>query len=743
MKKILFLSSLLWLGWQQSWAQELSGKVVDERGEAVSGAYIYEVGQTVSATSDELGNFILPRIGVGDTLKVSFLGYEGPDHVVAAADLTNGIRWILRESAFDLDQIVVSKNIKSVNQLSSIDLYTNPVNSSQEILQKVPGLFIAQHAGGGKAEQIFLRGFDIDHGTDINIAVDGLPVNMVSHAHGQGYADLHFVIPETVERIDFGKGPYYASRGNFTTAGYVEFQTKEQLDEHQVNFEIGRFKTWRTLAMVKLLDQSEGAKAYIAGEHLQSDGPFESPQDFRRSNVMGKFSLDLKKDGQLTFLASHFQSRWNASGQIPQRAVDQGLISRFGAIDDTEGGNTSRTNLSLRHRQSLGGGKFVRSLLFYSQYDFELFSNFTFFLDDPENGDQIRQHEDRSIVGWESVFFNSAGTKHFELEWQAGMGLRYDLVRGNELAHTLNRSSTLERMALGEVNEGNFYGFANADIDFGKWLINPGLRLDYFRFGYLDLLSATEDNERVTKALLSPKLNVVYSPNDRYKIFAKSGIGFHSNDSRVVVANSGRDILPIAFGVDLGAEWKPRSRLWLNAAMWQLFLQQEFVYVGDAGIVEPSGRSRRVGIDFGLRYQLSAFIFAQADINYTLARAIDEAPGEDYIPLAPDLVSSGGLSFRYPSGISGGLQYRYIKDRAANEDRSIIAEGYFVTDLNVQYQFKKFSIGLTIENLFDVAWNEAQFATESRLANELLPVEELHFTPGAPFFAKVRFGWSF
>lgn len=246
-----------------------------------------------------------------------------------------------------------------------------------------------------------------------------------------------------------------------------------------------------------------------------------------------------------------------------------------------------------------------------------------------------------------------------------------------------------------------------------------------------------------SKVKFSPKLNFIYSQNNNLQFFLKSGIGFHSNDTRVVVQNNGKQVLPTAIGADIGTIWKPFPKLIVNSALWYLFLEQEFVYVGDAGIIEPSGKSKRMGAELGLRYQLNDWLFFDADANYTYARSIDEPKGQDYIPLAPDFTTTGGLSFQKIQGFSGGLRYRYLKSRPANEDNSIVAKGYFVSDFNVNYQYKSINFGISIENLFDTAWNETQFATESRLQNESESVEEIHFTPGTPFFMKGKITYTF
>ena len=239
-----------------------------------------------------------------------------------------------------------------------------------------------------------------------------------------------------------------------------------------------------------------------------------------------------------------------------------------------------------------------------------------------------------------------------------------------------------------------------------------------------------------TEAIVSPNFNVFYNPSKSLQLYLKSGKGFHSNDTRVVVAEEAMDILPAAYGVDLGYTWKPTSNMFLNMAYWYLFLEQEFVYVGDAGIVEPSGRTRRQGIELSYRYQPLPFLSWNLDMNYTHARSIDEVDGEDYIPLAPDFTLVTGLNFDHKSGIYGNTNVRYLKDRPANEDNSIVAEGYTVVDLNVGFKWKKINFGIQIQNLFDTEWNETQFATESRLQNETESVEEIHFTPGTPFSLK-------
>ncbi|MEL6655886.1 MAG: TonB-dependent receptor [Bacteroidota bacterium] len=747
MKQFLLLFSLFALSatiYQAEAQNTMQGTVVDDTNVPIADAYIYSRSGDTHSHTDVLGGFELKGSNIGDTITVSFLGFETQEFITTAADYQNPKKIVLQPAIFTLEQVSVSNALRAVNTVTDIDLSISPVNTSQEVLRTVPGLFIAQHAGGGKAEQIFLRGFDIDHGTDIAITVDGMPVNMVSHAHGQGYADLHFVIPETIDKVDFAKGPYYTEQGNFTTAGYVDFQTKDRLDNSLFGVEVGQFNTLRTLGMFDLLgQQNQNQSAYVATEYTQTDGPFESSQNFSRLNVMGKYHVDLNNGDRLSVILSHFQSEWDASGQIPQRLVDNGTITRFGAVDDTEGGQTSRTNVAVTYSHNIDNNTFVRANAFYSAYDFELFSNFTFFLEDQENGDQIRQFEDRRIFGMKTTVFHESTLGTADLFTQVGAGFRYDDVNNNELARTLNRRTTLEQFALGNVDETNLFGYADAQLDFGDFRLNAGIRVDAFNHNYNDQLPVAYSNVSEQTAIVSPKLNFIYNPNPQLQVFLKTGKGFHSNDTRVVVAQAAEEILPAAYGADLGIVWKPTPRVWISPALWYLYLEQEFVYVGDAAVVEPSGKTTRQGADLSVRVQLSDYLFLSGDVNYTHARSTEDPEGENFIPLAPDLTSVGRLSYKNPNGFSTSLQYRYVKDRPANEDNTIVAEGFFVTDWNATYSFNRVSLGLVIENIFDVDWNEAQFATESQLKDETTSVEELHFTPGVPFFVRGRVMYKF
>jgi outer membrane receptor protein involved in Fe transport len=657
-------------------------------------------------------------------------------------DKTEFIKTLLINADVELSEVVVSSQRAHDQQLiSSLDIKLRPITNSQEILRMVPGLFIGQHAGGGKAEQIFLRGFDLDHGTDIRLTVDGMPVNMVSHAHGQGYADLHFVIPELVQGVDFKKGPYNAEKGNFTTAGWVDFRTKDALEKSFVKLEAGQYDSYRAVAGIDLLGQKGKDKnqaAYIASEYSFTNSYFDNPQNFNRLNLIGKFHGHVAPNTNLTLTGSTFWSKWNHSGQIPDRAYESGAIGFFGSVDPTEGGETSRTNFNAQLVTVTPSNYVIKNQVFYSNYNFELYSNFTFFLEDSLNGDQIRQKERRNLFGYNGSI--SKQTYLGKTSWTTTVGAQYrhDLTSRTELSHTKDRSITLDPYQLGNVNELNAGVYADELIQLtDRFTINAGLRLDYFRNQYEDLLVQPVVKKHASDAIISPKLNFYYTFNPRLQLYLNSGKGFHSNDTRVVVPQGGKQILPGAYGSDLGVIFKPFPKMFINVAAWYLWLQQEFVYVGDAGVIEPSGKSKRQGLDLSVRYQLTKTLYADVDISSAKPRAIGEMEGMNYLPLAPLFTSTGGLSLQMPNGLSGSLRYRYMANRPANEDNSIVAKGYFVGDMQVTYAKKKYNVGLSVQNLLNTKWKETQFDTESRLRNEKVPAEEIHFTPGTPFFARL------
>jgi outer membrane receptor protein involved in Fe transport len=401
--------------------------------------------------------------------------------------------------------------------------------------------------------------------------------------------------------------------------------------------------------------------------------------------------------------------------------------------------------MNIAYTQSLGHTGTFKANVFASYYDFELYSNFTFFLNDSLNGDQIKQKEKRALAGYNTDYTTSYKIGSIKTSTQVGTGLRFDNSMNNELSHTLKQNTVLDQYALGDIYETNIFGYMNQVVYVTPRAgINAGTRFDQFIHSYKDkLVTETTPAKTVSVGAFSPKAGAFYNFANSGRLYVNYGTGFHSNDTRVVVAQQGREILPLARSYDAGIILKPFRKLLVSAAIWQLNMRQEFVYVGDEAVVELSGKTRRQGVDLSARYQVLNWLYADADVNYTYARAIEEPKGADYIPLAPAFTSIGGLTASFKNGISASLRYRYMGDRPANEDNSVVATGYNVFDAALNYTHRNYEFGTQVQNLFNTTWNEAQFDTETRLRNEATSVSEICFTPGTPFFIKLYAAYKF
>jgi hypothetical protein len=732
--------------------QTLSGKVID------SVTHIPASGVTVRLSpgnqtdiTDDNGRFFFKTISAeAKVLTISAVGYKKESYQVD--EFKDGQIVSLAPRQTQLTDVVITANTGNPYKvLSEMDIRLRGVSNSQEVLRIVPGLFIGQHQGGGKAEQIFLRGFDNDHGTDLNMSVDGMPINMVSQAHGQGYADSHFIIPETIESTTYQKGMYNAEKGDLAVTGFVNFNTADAIPANIVKLEGGQYNTYRAMAMLNLL----GAKAkandqswYAASEYRYSDSYFDQSQHFKRFNFFTKYHGKLNEHNWLTLTASTLYSKWDASGQIPESAVNEGKVGFYGQLDPNEGGVTSRTNVNVQLRTTLPNHDIIKNQVYYSRYNFDLFTNFTFFLEDTVNGDEIRQKEARNLFGYNGSYLHESYLGNIKLTSHAGINARFDATENSSLSHTINRYTLIEPFKLGDITEFSAGGYLNETLQLSeRFSLNAGLRFDQFYYRYNNKLAqdSTLNGVGVYTAknnVLSPKLNFYYQASDKAQIYLLLGKGFHSNDARVVVVEKGGQTLPAAYGTDLGTVLKLSESLLFNAAVWYSYLQKEYVYAGDGGTVEFSGRTRRVGFDFSGRFQPIASLYVDADVNYAHGRSIDDPKGENYIPLAPVWSSTGGITWQLKNGINGSLRYRYLGDRPANEDYSLTAKGYFVNDLVLNYTKAKFELGLTINNIFNVRWKETQFETVTRLKGEQA-VDGVAFTAGTKFAALAHVSYFF
>ena len=574
---------------------------------------------------------------------------------------------------------VGTSDAASQGTVTSALIASRPTLRPAEVLEFVPGVIVTQHSGDGKANQYYLRGFNLDHGTDFATFVDGMPVNMVSHAHGQGYSDLNWLIPELVSRIDYKKGPYYAEEGDFSSAGAAHIGLLGDLPKGIASLTVGEHQYERALITKSLA--FGGGNLLYAVEAAHNNGPWDNPEKFHRLNGVLRYSFgDASNRSSITAMA--YSAGWNSTDQIPQRAVDQGLIDRFGAIDPTDGGQTSRYSLSYNteHVDSTGVLK-INAYAIQSRLD--LFSDFTYNLDNstPLNADQFEQAEHRRVIGGGiSRSFNGklAGADSVNT---IGLQLRHDRLEPVGLYSTVAREriSTTQESSVRETSVG-VYG-ENA-TQWTPWLRSvAGLRFDEFRFDVDSSIAANTGKKNAN--LTSPKLALIFGPWNKTEYFVNYGYGYHSNDARGVNATvSPRELEPVTAspglvrskGAELGLRTEIVPGLQTSLALWQLKLGSELVFSGDAGDTEASGASKRYGIELNNHYLATRWLLLDADIAISRAR-FNEPQGDPAnlgrsIPGSVDKVVSLGATVTDYGPWFGHVQLRYFGPRPLIEDNS-------------------------------------------------------------------------
>jgi len=633
------------------------------------------------------------------------------------------------------------------------DFLLRPHPRPADILMVTPGLYVVQHAGGGKANQYFLRGFDADHGTDVSIMVDGIPVNKVSHGHGQGYADLNWLIPEVVQRIEVSKGPYYAEFGDFGTAGTINIVTHRKLQANEVSLTGGMFDTWRGLVMVSP-DIKDWAPL-IAAEVYVTNGPFDRGEGLERYSFFSKVTHDFDDGARLSLAFTSYGAGWNASGQLPIREIRAGRLDRFGTIDASDGGNSQRHSVYGQYRVQPTDDSELTVMAWLENYRLSLYSNFTFFSADPLNGDQIEQQDNRTIFGAKAAYRFVCRWHDIAFDTTIGTQVRSDSI-ANGLSNSTQRE-VRERVVRADIAEGSLGVYAQEEITWTPWLRTIlGMRMDYFGFDVTDRLedlstlgTKTSGVRQATQP--SPKASIVISPVDDFDVFLNFGIGFHSNDARGVVR--GQDaVTPLAQarGYEAGVRTRLFDSIDIAAAVYALDLDSELVWVGDAGETEARGETERVGVEAEVRAELTDWLFLDGDMTWSSATYVENAGNGNAVALAPTLIVSGGVSVQHPSGFYGRIGLFHLADRPATEDEFLTAKGFTRIDLTAGYKHERFELSLSIQNLFDADVREAQFANVSRLPNEnsasdcpagtrpaedggtFAGCEDLHITPGAP-----------
>lgn len=656
-----------------------------------------------------------------------------PSPAAVAAAAAPPAAEITQKQADQTTLVLASRPISAASAFSlrDRDFQLRPIGSVQDILRVTPGLVLVQHAGGGKANQYFMRGFDADHGTDLALSLDGIPVNMVSHAHGQGFSDTNFIIPEVVERVEITKGPYFAQQGDFATAGAVNMVSREGF-EHS-SFAAGITGSpghggpgYRALLIAS--PRLDAVKATLAAEIGRSEGPFELSEKWDRYKLFNKLALAPSPASNLSFTHMSYAANWRGSGQIPSRAVDAGTISRFGTIDPDEGGNSARHQFALNYQLRPTENSEFKMLAYLAFYRFNLYSNFTLFLNDPVNGDEIEQVDRRMFYGGRLSYrvVHELGGVRFDTT--IGADGRSDDIRA-ELWNTADRRHLLA-VRSNDVHQSLGGLFIQEEVTPVPWLrLVLGGRADMLSFAVDD----TYDGDDVTAPSsgvgdaqqLSPKASVIVTPLDRpeahLELYANYGHGFHSNDVRGVFTDPSVTPLSRAIGAELGARTRLFGRWDLAVAFWQLELDNETVWVGDAGTSEVSEATTRRGVEIETRYEFTPWLAADLDVTFTRSRFKANAGNGNGLALAPKQTFSGGISARHALGpgiARGGLRAFGIGDRPATDDGEIEAPGFAQLDLHLGYRISRFDIALDVENLLDGVFRAAQFATVSRLQNE-------------------------
>ncbi|AMA48901.1 MULTISPECIES: TonB-dependent receptor domain-containing protein [Flavobacterium] len=731
----------------------INGFIIDVTNQTkIEGATIRIKESGESTISQENGVYKLQSASEGiKTIIVSHIGYNVfTTKINFKKDEQKSLNISLLHNVMNLEELVISASSikKQENKIDQISLQLQPIKSAQDLLRAVPGLFIAQHAGGGKAEQIFVRGIDNDHGTDFSIQMDGIPANMPSHAHGQGYADMHFMIPETIGTVNFFKGPYEASLGDFSVAGAAQFNSKYRLENNIVKLESGLFNTQRVLTMLQILDQKHlvskwNDNAYFASEYNYTDGFFESKLKFKRFNFFGRYNAQLTPKTTLILSGSYFSSTWNASGQLPLRAIEKGTLSRYGAIDDSEGGIASRLNTNVILDTKLKENQSWKNQFYYSKNIFDLFSNFTFFMNDPINGDEILQWEKRDLFGLKSTYNRLDNISSTKLSSEVGFVTRTDIL-GLGRDYVLRRAF-LSKAANDDVAITNYSLYLDEDWQFApKWSLKLGFRNELFNF-YLK--NKIEDNNSGKKTVyrFNPKAQIHFTPTSNFSVYAKWGIGFHSNYAHTAVSKdpTATNPVPQSESVDLGFIMKLYKKSIFNFTAWWTDSGSEFKFISDDGSFENLGSSRKYGIDASLKIQFTDFLWADTNLNYAYS-FLREAPKEkNLIPLYTRWNSTGGLTLKLENGINASLRYRFMGERPAIEDGSVYSKPYTIADVVIRYTRPRYEISLSTENIFNTKWDEAQFYDQSQLKNEIEPIIDFHNTPGTPFFLKGSISYFF
>lgn len=643
-----------------------------------------------------------------------------------------------------VDDLTGIASTASQGHIGAADLRRRPLMREGELLESVPGLIVTQHSGDGKANQYFIRGFNLDHGTDFQTSLEGMPLNMPSHAHGQGYTDLNFLIPEFVDFIDYRLGVSHTEVGDFGSAGSAAFSLVRRLERPFSSAVAGE----NGLARLVLGTSTRiGSGDLLAGGEVKSyDGPWALDQAIRKVSGLARYSRD-RGASRFSVLGMAYRNRWNATDQIPQRAVSSGQVGRFGHIDGSDGGRTQRYSLSGTWETTGPAGQ-QRADLFAIYSDLSLFSNFTYFLDD-ERGDQFNQRERRFVYGGS---YKRTWPVRALGAWHAltgGLQSRTDRISPVGLHRTAGRArlGTVREDAVTESGNGLF---VEAESRWRPWFRTTiGARGDAYWF---DVTSDRQVNSgRRSAGLVSPKASLVFTPSSAAEVYLSGGLGFHSNDARgttitvdPVSGDPAQRVDPLvrSRGGEIGVRTNAGS--WRSTlAVWALELESELLFIGDGGSTEPSDESRRHGITWTNFYRPIPQLSLDTDLSVARARFDGTPDGADHVPGALERVISSGVTWDSPRGPFGAVRLRHFGSYPLIEDNSVRATATTLLSATAGFLFNEVRIELSILNLLDRQASDVQYYYASRLPGEGAGgVNDIHFHPVEPRQVRLALQWG-
>jgi hypothetical protein len=755
----------------------VTGTVADETGGVLPGVTVDlkpANGDGMEVVTDGQGSYRFDHVPAGAAeLTVRLINFSAVRRIVtvtAGGTATSNVTMIVSASADIVvtapktfrnlaeienpaENLVGVASAGSEGAITAAQLAVRPVNRATEVLETVPGMIISQHSGEGKANQYYLRGFNLDHGFDFAQTVAGIPVNMPTHAHAQGYADSNFLIPELVSGVQFRKGPYYAENGDFSSAGSANINYFNVLERPIVTLTGGSYDYGRLLAAAS--PKVGNGNLLAAFEWERDNGPWVSPNGKDKFNGVLRYTQGNSRNGlSLTFLG--FNNHWHSTDQIPQRAVDSGLIDRFGFIEETDGGETFRY-AGVFDWQRSGANDSTRLTAFTQRYGVQLFHNFTYFLNDPINGDQFEQFERRWTNGAKLThrrLGRLAGDRHTETAF--GVDLRNDNVGGPLGLYHTRETERLETIRAEEANQTSVGLFVNSEIEWApKFRATLGLRGDVYHWN-VESINPLNSGDK-TSGIASPKISAAFGPWGGTEFYANYGLGFHTNSALGIMLQvdpiSGEPATASpAFARSQGAEFGVRTvhfkRAQTTVTGWYLDFDSELIYVGDSGSTEDGPGTRRMGVEITNYIYPHPWVNFDIDLSFSRARFQDLPAGENFVPGALNRVISAGIEINPPAGVHagpfGGLRLRHFGPRPLLEDASIASKQTSIVNGEVGYKFSE-RVRLVAEgfNLLNAKVSDIDYFFESRLRDEPGPVEDIHFHAAIPRSARVALKVSF